>query len=96
MATPMEVTSIREALKDLPDWKLEGDKLTKSFKFGSFREAMGFLTRIGFEAEERNHHPEIFNVYNQVTLSLSTHDAGGKVTEKDTDLAGAIERIDWS
>lgn len=96
MPTPLNETQIRDALKDLPEWHVDGDQITRSIEFGSFREAMGFLTRIAFEAEQRNHHPEIYNVYNKVRLSLSTHDAEGKVTEKDIDLARAIDRIDWT
>jgi len=51
------------------------------------------MVRVGFEAEKQAHHPEWFNVYNRVEISLSTHDAGGKVTEKDILLAKAIEQI---
>ena len=54
---------------------------------------MSFLVRISFEADQRDHHPEIFNCYNRVSLSLNTHDAGGKVTEKDFSLASAIDNI---
>ena len=54
---------------------------------------MSFLLQISYEAEEINHHPEIFNCYNRVSLSLNTHDAGGKVTEKDFFLASAIDTI---
>lgn len=96
MATALDTAAIEQALQDLPDWKHENDKITRSLKFGSFKEAMSFLTRVAFEAEAQGHHPEIFNVYNQVTLSLSTHDAGGKVTQKDIDLAREIDRIDWT
>ena len=71
------------------------DKISKTYKFHSFREAMSFMVRIAFEAESANHHPELFNVYSTVKISLNTHDAGGKVTQKDVDLATAIERIAW-
>ena len=54
---------------------------------------MSFLVEVGFAAEELNHHPEIYNVYNRVRLCLSTHDAGGQVTERDILLAGKIESI---
>ena len=58
-----------------------------------FREAMSFLVRISFEAEQRNHHPEIYNVYKTVELALTTHDAGNKVTALDVELAAAIEEL---
>ena len=80
-------------LKDLPNWKHEHDALTKSFNFKSFRDAFCFLTRVAFEAEEMNHHPEIHNVYNKVQITLRTHDAGNIVTEKDLMLANKIEHL---
>jgi 4a-hydroxytetrahydrobiopterin dehydratase len=54
---------------------------------------MSFLFRVSYEAEQRDHHPEIFNCYNKVRFFLNTHDAGGKVTAKDFDLAEAIEAV---
>lgn len=96
MSKPLSNDAIKQALTELPGWTHDNDKLSKTFKFKSFREAMGFIVRIGFEAEAANHHPELFNVYSTVEISLSTHDADGKVTQKDVDLAGAIERIDWT
>ena len=53
---------------------------------------MGFILRISYEAEQADHHPELFNCFNRVEISLNTHDAGGKVTEKDFSLAEAIEK----
>ena len=96
MSKPLSNDAIQSALSDLPGWSHADDKLRKTFKFGSFREAMGFIVRIGFEAEAANHHPELFNVYSTVEIALSTHDADGKLTSKDVDLAQAIERIDWT
>ncbi|MDZ7714608.1 MAG: 4a-hydroxytetrahydrobiopterin dehydratase [Balneolaceae bacterium] len=93
MATPLSEDKINEALSDLDGWKHEDDKLKKEFSFENFREAMAFITRIAFEAEEQVHHPELFNVYNTVNIALSTHDAGGKVTEKDIRLATSIESL---
>jgi 4a-hydroxytetrahydrobiopterin dehydratase len=74
---------------------LEGEALTKSFKFASFREAFSFMTRVAFEAEAMDHHPDWTNVYNRVTVRLSTHDAGGRVTAKDLELARKIQQISW-
>jgi 4a-hydroxytetrahydrobiopterin dehydratase len=86
-------TEIEMALSDLNGWCVENDKLTKLFAFKSFRDVMAFLMRLAFEVEEMNHHPEIETVYNKVRFSLTTHDAGGKVTEKDVKLARQIESL---
>lgn len=93
MATPLSKEDIEEALSALEGWSHEDDKLKKEFSFDNFRDAMAFITRIAFEAEEQVHHPEIFNVYNTVKIALSTHDADGKVTEKDVTLAKSIESL---
>ncbi len=93
MADPLSKDKIMEELNDLSGWAHENDKLTKEFGFDNFRDAVSFINRIAFEAEEQVHHPEIFNVYNTVNISLSTHDAGGKVTEKDIKLAKTIESL---
>ncbi len=92
---PLNQSDITEALHSLPGWKFERDALAKEFKFGAFREAMSFMVRIGFEAEAMDHHPEWTNVYNRVAVRLNTHDAGGKVTSKDVDLARKIQGISW-
>ncbi len=86
---------IEEALSELQGWRYEGDALRKTFVFGSFKEAISFLVRLAFVAEEQDHHPEIFNVYNRVELTLRTHDAGNKVTGKDIQLAQSIEQFAW-
>lgn len=93
MAKPLSAEQIEKSLSTLPGWEHEGDKLSKEFSFDNFRDAIAFINRIAFEAEEQVHHPEIFNVYNTVNISLSTHDAGGKVTEKDVKLAKKIESL---
>lgn len=93
--TPLSEGQIEDALRELSGWRHEGAALRKSFRCANFREAMSFLVRIGFEAEERQHHPEISNVYGKVDLILRTHDAGNAVTQLDVDLARAIERIAW-
>lgn len=93
MAEPLSDDQIADELSELPDWSHENNKITKEFGFDNFRDAMAFINRIAFEAEEQVHHPEIFNVYNTVNISLSTHDAGGKVTEKDIKLAKTIESL---
>jgi 4a-hydroxytetrahydrobiopterin dehydratase len=95
MSKSLSAGEIQQALGGLPGWAFGDDALEKTFKFGSFREAMSFMVRISFEAESRNHHPEWTNVYDKVTLRLNTHDAGGKVTDKDVDLARRIQAISW-
>ncbi len=74
-------------------WENDQSELRKTFKFNDFSEAFSFMTRVAFEAEKMNHHPAWTNVYNQVEIRLSTHDAGGVVTEKDLKLAQIIDSI---
>ena len=93
--TPLTPSEIAAALPSLPGWKQEGDALAKTFQFGSFKEALSFMVRVGFEAEAMDHHPDWTNVYNRVAVRLNTHDAGGKVTAKDVALARKIEGISW-
>lgn len=90
--TPSEVQA---GLTDLDGWSYEDDKLHRTYEFGSFREAVSFLMRIAFEAEDLNHHPELFNVYSTVRIALTTHDAGNKVSPIDLELARRIEKIAW-
>lgn len=93
MSTPLNLDQIKLALSGLKMWRLEGDKLLMDIKLKNFSEALSFLVKVGIEAEKLNHHPEIHNIYNQVTLKLTTHDAGNRVTEKDIVLARAIEKL---
>ena len=85
----------RAALAEaLPAWKLvEGrDAITRSFRFKDFSEAWGFMARVALLAEAQDHHPEWFNVWNRVEITLSTHDAGG-LSARDVRLAKAIDAI---
>jgi 4a-hydroxytetrahydrobiopterin dehydratase len=84
---------IEIALKDLQGWSFQNDSLVKTFSFKDFRTAFAFMTRVAFLAEEHQHHPRFDNVYNSVTLSLNTHDAGNIVTEKDLALARSIQAL---
>ena len=93
MSEPLSKEEIYQFLEDLKEWEWNEDKLKKSFQFSDFKEAMGFILRISYEAEVADHHPEIFNCYSRVEIGLNTHDAGGKVTQKDIDLARAIEKL---
>lgn len=83
---------IQQALATLPGWERDEDGIAKSFEFADFSEAWGFLSRVALAAERLNHHPEWTNVYKQVLIRLSTHDAGG-ITERDFKLATEIEKI---
>lgn len=79
-------------LKELKDWTFNNKGIEKKFVFKNFSQALGFIVQVGILAEKQNHHPELFNVYNKVDIRLSTHDANG-LTDKDIDLAKAIEQI---
>ena len=92
---PLSEQAVQAALESLEGWSIEENSIHRSFEFSSFREAMSFMVRIGFEAEDMDHHPELNNVYNRVRVSLSTHDAGNTVTELDTELARRINHLSW-
>ena len=74
-------------------WTTIDGKLCRTFTFKDFSAAFAFMTRVAFLAEKQNHHPEWTNVYNTVRIALSTHDAGGAVTEKDRKLAASIDAL---
>jgi 4a-hydroxytetrahydrobiopterin dehydratase len=84
----------QQVLSELPGWSLvDGrDAMTKTFKFADFVTAWGFMSSVALVAEKMDHHPEWTNVFNRVEIILSTHDAGG-LTERDAELARAMERI---
>ena len=90
-AAPLSPDQLEAALAGLDGWTHADGALRKTFSFGSFRAAVAFIVRIAFEAEQRDHHPTLTNVYDRVDIALSTHDAGNQVTQKDVDLAQAIE-----
>ncbi|WP_119419832.1 4a-hydroxytetrahydrobiopterin dehydratase [Desertibaculum subflavum] len=93
MASRLTGEGRQAALAGLPGWaEVQGrDAIAKSFRFADFNAAFGFMARVALMAEKLDHHPEWFNVYNKVDVTLSTHDAGG-VTEKDVTLAGFIDK----
>lgn len=88
----LNVESIRGWLSARKGWKRKANKLTKEFEFESFRDSIVFVNRIATLADGMNHHPDIDVRYATVSVTLSTHDAGG-ITEKDLDLA---EQIDFA
>ncbi len=79
-------TELNNALNQLEGWTQKEGKLHRQFQFSSFVEAFGFMSSVALVAESMGHHPEWFNVYNRVTIDLTTHDAGG-ITNKDVELA---------
>lgn len=86
----LDDTTIRAALTDLDGWERDGDAIARTFVFDGFRDAIAFIGRIADLAEEADHHPELHNVYSQVTVRLTSHDSGG-VTERDVSLARRIQ-----
>ena len=88
-------TAEREAaLKELGEWEAarNGEAIQRSFKFKNFSEAWGFMARVALLAESQDHHPEWFNVYNKVDITLSTHDCGG-LSARDVKLAKSIDAL---
>jgi len=79
--------------RNLPDWTLESDRkaISRTLKFADFKQAFAFMTRVAAEADRMDHHPEWSNVYNTVSIRLTTHDSGG-LTESDIRLARLIDR----
>lgn len=77
----------------MKNWDEKDGKLTRRFEFADFSEAFGFMSRVALEAEKMQHHPEWSNVYNNVEIKLSTHDAGGQITDKDRRLAERINGL---
>ncbi len=87
----LEVDAITAALESLPGWEHTDGKLVKNYTCGSFPKAISFIEAISHHCEKLDHHPEIFNVYDKVQLTVTTYDAGQKVTTADVKLAIAIE-----
>ena len=90
--TLLSNAELEEALQQLPGWTLLAGKLHKEYKFADFIHAFGFMATAAIAIEAMNHHPEWSNVYSQVKVDLSTHDAGG-ITVLDVELAGKLEKI---
>lgn len=88
----LDPQDIEKKLLRFPDWEYYDGALHAEFEFDNFKDCFSAMSRIAFECEAQNHHPEWTNVYNVLSISLSTHDADG-VTDKDFKLAEAIEMI---
>ena len=89
---PLHDDEIRFALSELPEWRAFGNALHKEYRFRGFRAAISFVNRVAEQASALNHHPDIEIHYDRVHLTLSTHSDGG-ITEKDVELAHAIEDV---
>lgn len=94
MTTALTGEARQGALARVPDWHAARDRdaITRTFSFSGFGEAFAFMTRVALIAEKMDHHPEWSNVYNRVTVTLTTHSVGG-LSEKDIALAEAIDRL---
>ena len=94
MGDKLSAAERETVLKGLPQWKHQADtdSIRRDFKFKDFSEAFGFMVRVALAAEKAGHHPDWSNSYNSVTISLSTHDAGG-LSERDIALAKLIDKI---
>lgn len=94
MAAKLTGAKRANALKSIRGWKLEDgrDAIEKTFIFDDFITAFGFMSSVALVAQQMDHHPEWFNVYNRVLVVLSTHDAGG-LTQLDIELAAAIDAL---
>ncbi len=94
MRQKLDDDAIADALKALPGWrKTDGrSAINRTYTFSDFNQAFGFMTRVALIAEKMDHHPDWTNVYKTVSVSLSTHDAGG-VTERDLTLAHEMDRL---
>ena len=83
---------VEREVQNLEGWRLSNGKIKKEFKFSTFVQAFGFMTKVAIESEKLNHHPEWFNVYNQVSIDLITHDLDG-VSTYDVKLARIINQL---
>lgn len=93
MTQPLEQDQIETFTTGHENWSVSGGALVGTFKFKNFTEAFGFLAQVAILQEKQNHHAQIENMYNTVKLTLTTHDAGNTITEKDIKLAAAIEGL---
>ena len=93
--TRLDSAAVDALLAELPEWALreDGKAIARTFKFGDFNAAFGFMTRVALYADKHNHHPEWSNVYNRVEITLTTHDAGG-LSVRDVSLAGVISEME--
>ncbi|WP_018615117.1 4a-hydroxytetrahydrobiopterin dehydratase [Segetibacter koreensis] len=87
-----DINEINKNLENVKGWSYRNEAIEKNFAFKDFSEAFAFMTRVALIAETMNHHPDWSNVYNKVSIKLSTHDANG-ITDKDFAFAGKVDRL---
>ncbi|WP_393062575.1 4a-hydroxytetrahydrobiopterin dehydratase [Streptomyces sp. LN549] len=92
-AAPLPHDEIENRLRELPGWTLEGDRITRTYRLPSHFAAAGLTVHVAQIQDELNHHSDLTLGYNTVALSVNSHDAGGKVTEKDLGLAARVEAV---
>lgn len=92
MATSLTAAEVHALAERLPQWTLRNGKLHRELRFADFSEAFAFMTRVAMAAEQLNHHPEWSNVWNRVSIDLTTHDSGG-LSNLDVELAGRIDAL---
>lgn len=92
-AAPLPEDEIENRLRELPGWTLEGDRITRTYRLPSHFAAAALTLHIARIQDELNHHSDLTLGYNTVALSMNSHDAGGKVTEKDLALAARVEAV---
>ncbi len=90
--TQLSTQDLRAGLKELPAWGIKEDKLHRDLKFKNFVQTWGFMTQVAMLAEQMDHHPEWFNVYNKVSIDLTTHEVGG-ISSRDIELAKKIDAL---
>ena len=88
----LDATQISALATELPNWRVQGARLHRDLQFKSFVEAFGFMAQVALLAESKNHHPNWSNVYNRVSIDLTTHDLGG-LSRLDVELATAIDGL---
>ena len=93
MPTPLTPEALEAELNTLPEWSHSAGALHRDLRFADFRAAVAFIVAMAEHAERLQHHPELRNVYNRVSVRLTTHDAGNRVTSLDVALARAIDRL---
>ena len=86
----LDSDEIELGLSKISNWKLDNDRIKKTFEFKNFGDAFAFMTRMAIEIERMNHHPEWFNVYNKINVELTTHDVGG-ISNFDFKLAKIMD-----
>lgn len=95
MSFPLTEDELAGRLNDFKGWEYKDSAIYKDFSFINFRQALLFVLNVGFIAENMNHHPELWNSYNKVKITLCTHEAGGQVTDRDLSMAKEIDKIEF-